>query len=153
VTNGPHGLGEHVHFLEVDQPVEASFVSFVGECHVFEEEGHERHHGRSHFANGHAVRPVVAARVDQTLKLGERFPRLGRHLVPRLGQPADGHVGQSHHDRAKGVQVLVLFAAEFQNFSFYKFNIVVILHSLSCELDEFAHQLHPSTDGGRQTKL
>lgn len=81
-------------------------------CLTFDEQRHERYHRWRQLAHRDPVRPVIAARVDEGLILGELFPGLGRQLVPGGRQPAYGHVAQSHEDGEERVEVVVLFAAE-----------------------------------------
>lgn len=71
---------------------------------------------------------MVPARVDERLVLGELFPRLGRQLVPRGRQPADGHVAESHQDGEERVVIVVLSAAE-RNENRSRVNTIVIRRS------------------------
>lgn len=81
-TDGPHRLRQHVHFLKVDETIQAGLVPFVGESHVFEQQRHEGHDGRLQFAHADPVSPVIPTRVDQRLELGVEFAEFRRQLLP-----------------------------------------------------------------------
>lgn len=148
----PHGLREHVHLLEVDQSVEAGLVAFVGKRHVLEEERHERDHRGLELPDAHPVRPVVPARVYHRLELGVQLPELRGEFLPRQREPGDGDVAQAHHDRAEGVQVLVLFAATTSN-EIKLIPIIARSFLLCCELDELPQDAHTLTQAGGHADL
>lgn len=84
VADGAHRLGHHVHLLEVHQSVQARFVALVRERHVLQQQRHEGNHRRLQLPHKHAVRPVVATRVDKRLEFRKYLAELGRNLLPRL---------------------------------------------------------------------
>lgn len=111
IADCAHRLCHHVHLLEVDEAVQTGFVALVRKSHVLEQQRNEGDDGRLQLAHEHAIRAMVAARIDQRLEFCENLTELGRNLVPRLRQPRHRHIGQTHHDGEERVQVLVLFAA------------------------------------------
>jgi len=102
-ADGTHRLGHHVHLLEVHQAVQTGLVALVGEGHVLEQQRHERDQRRLQLAHEHAVRPVVAAGVDQGLELLEDLPELRWDLLPGLLQPGHRHVREAHYHGEEGV--------------------------------------------------
>lgn len=83
--------------------------------YTFDEQRHERYHGRRQFAHRYPVRPVIPARIDERLVFGELFPGFRRQLVPGSRQSANGHVAQPHQDGEECVEIVILLAANTGN--------------------------------------
>lgn len=82
---------------------------------TFDEQRHERYHGRRQFAHRYPVRPVVPAGVDERFVFGELFPGFRRQLVPSSRQPANSHVAQAHQDGEESVEIVILLAANVED--------------------------------------
>lgn len=108
---GAHGLGHHVHFLEVDEAVEAGLVALVGEGHVLEQQRHKRNQRWLQLANEDAIGAMIATGIDQSFELLKDFPKFRWYLLPGLMQSRNGHVRQAHDNGKEGIQILILFAA------------------------------------------
>lgn len=103
-----HCLGNHAHFLKIDQFLNVVWISLVDESHVLEQQRHEGDIGRTEFGHSQSIGPVVAWGIHQPLISTVNSFCLAGYSLPGLVKPVHRTVAQTEHHSEEWIKILLL---------------------------------------------